>query len=141
MSHTSFHISSCGFFSCCLRNRLHEVCQATRQSLLQRVEKAAAEENTYTHRFNSSLSVPFRSAIICERSVNVLDILRYIMEAPSENGRPSRLKQLKIKMPCWTKVMSSIRVLRRSWCCALELHCDRDRNVADAVTLFFSSLP
>ena len=42
----------------CLRNELHDVCQATRQSHLQRVERAAAAEDTYT--------APFRQLFVNE---------------------------------------------------------------------------
>ena len=87
----------------CLRNGVQEVCQATRQSLFQRVEKAAAEEDTFTAPFHFLVdsASSFRQLFVNE--VWMCSTSSATTWTPSGNDRPSSFKQLKIEMPCWTK--------------------------------------
>ena len=116
-----------------MSNGLHEVCQATRQSLFQRVEKAAAEEDTYTAPFH--FLVDSTSSF---RQLFVNEVWTCSTSSATTWKHPVGMTDLQVlnnkkkEMPCWTKghvpnscsssqlvlrsqMLSSLSPIRRRW--------------------------
>ena len=97
---------------------LHEVCQATRQSLFQRFEKLLPKK-THTAQFYFLVdrTSSFRQLFVTRRGCARHPALKH--GSTQWECRPSIFNK-NFVLPCWTKETSPFRVHHHTWCCTLK---------------------